>query len=251
MGDMILIEPKSLNELIDLLEERKDACLFRGQSPEDRKLNSTLARELRGETERLPRNYIPKTPPLNQWNCSNLLQYQKIILNTLEPHDDVIIPLNGRGDPFYELMRYVQQNPKQEKIKNAIPNLPTATLEFSECSKIGLYFSSYKLEKKGAIFCLNIKKITTFRSFSEALHDMQKNCFVTPCIIDPLAKLNDLDDQKPKRQKAVYVFQRDLRHPIDHYLQLEKILVEQALNSKVKVYLEEQGINEDFVFDRR
>ncbi len=55
--------PDSLDELIHLLESRKNNCLFRGQSPHDRLLNSTLARELRGETIKLPRNYIPKQPP--------------------------------------------------------------------------------------------------------------------------------------------------------------------------------------------
>jgi hypothetical protein len=32
----------------------------------------------------------------------------------------------------------------------------------------------------------------------------------TPCFIDPLVKINDIEQLKIKRQKPVYIFQRDL-----------------------------------------
>ncbi|MFI5342807.1 MAG: hypothetical protein ACHQUC_01165 [Chlamydiales bacterium] len=248
---MKLFEPKFLTELLQLLEERENYSIFRGQSPQDRLLNSTLARELRGETMKLPRNYIPKEPPLKYWTPHNLHQYHQIILGTVEPHEDVAKPLNGRGDPIYEIIRYVQQNPKQEKIKNSIPNLPTPTLEFSESTMIALYFSTYKPDCNGAIFCLEKNIALTFFSFSEALMAIKTNNDITPCIIDPLHKLNDLDDQKPKRQKAVYIFHRDLRHPIDHYLFLEKIIISQSLNSEIRSFLQELGINEEYVYDQK
>lgn len=244
------LAPDSLDELINLLESRKNDCLFRGQSPHDRLLNSTLARELRGETVKLPRNYIPKQPPLEYWTPQNLHQYHQIILGTIEPHEDVTRPLNGKGDPLFEVIRYVQQNPKQEKIKSSIPNLPTPTLEFSENPWIGLYFGSYKPDDSGTIFCLKKKNVSTFFSFQQALSAIANN-EIAPCIIDPLHKLNDLDDQKPKNQKAVYIFQRDLRYPIDHYLPLEKIIIKKSLNKDVGLFLHKQGICEEFVYDKR
>lgn len=247
---MITFEPESLDDLINLLGKRVNDCFFRGQSPEDRKLNSTLARELHGETTKLPCNYIPELP-LCQWSTTGLHQYHKLILGTVEPHKDLMTFLNGKGDPIYEVIRYVQQNPQQEKVKNSIPNLPTPTLEFSESAMIALYFSSYKPDQNGAIFCLQSNSISAFSSFSEALQAIKNANDITPCIIDPIYRLNDLDDQKPKRQKAVYVFQRDLRHPICHYLLLEKIIVKQSLNSEIKSFLQEKGINYQFVYDLR
>jgi len=245
------LEPKSLDELIQLLEQRKDDYLFRGQSPHNRLLNSTLARELRGETMKLPRNYIPQHPPLKYWSPKNLHQYHQIILETIEPHEDVTGPLNDKGDPIFEVIRYVQQNPKQGKIKNCIPDLPTPTLEFSENPWIALYFGSYKPDDSGAIFCLKKKSVITFFSFQEALSAIQADSEITPCIIDPLHKLNDLDDQKPKKQKAVYLFQRDLRHPIDYYLSIEKIIINQSLNLAIRSFLEEKGMNKEYVYDLR
>lgn len=248
---MILCEPKSLDELLKLLDERKNDSIFRGQTPQNRVLNSTLARELRGETKKLPRNYIPKEPPLEYWTPHNLHQYHQIILGTIKPHEDVTKPLNDRGDPLFEIVRYIQQNQKQEKIINPIPDLPTPTLEFSENALIALYFGSYKEEEDGAIFCLKLKDIFTFFSFKEALLAMQNKNDISPCIIDPLLKLNDMDDKKPKNQKAVYIFQRDLRHPLDHYLSLEKIIIKASLNTKIKEFLQEQGISQEFVYDKK
>ena len=77
---------------------------------------------------------------------------------------------------------------------------------------IALYFGSSKTDEQGAVFCLKKQAISRSFSFSQALHAIKDQRDITPCIIDPLgAVLNDLDDQKPKRQKAVYILHRDLR----------------------------------------
>ena len=59
---MQLFIPQSIEELIKLLRERQERCYFRGQANHNWMLNSTLARELRGQTKYLPRFYIPKEP---------------------------------------------------------------------------------------------------------------------------------------------------------------------------------------------
>ena len=71
-------EPQSFDELQKLLETRKN-YLFRGQSPHDRELNSTLARELSGQTSKLPRVYIPELP-LAKWPFKEMHRYHWIIL---------------------------------------------------------------------------------------------------------------------------------------------------------------------------
>ena len=148
---MKLLEPHSLDALLKLLEDRNEHCIFRGQSPQHRKLNCTLARELRGESNKLPRNYIP-VESLASWTPQNLYVYHRTIFGSLQPHEDVTRPLAGRGDPFFEIIRYIQQNPSQEKIVNAIPNHPTSAIEFSESSRTALYFSSDKPDEDGPYF---------------------------------------------------------------------------------------------------
>lgn len=243
-------KPQSFDELQKFLEKRKTVCLFRGQSPHDRALNSTLARELRGLTSKLPRVYIPALP-LAKWPFSEMHRYHEIILGTFIPEEDVTRPLAGKGDPIFEIIRYVQMNPSQEKIRNAIPDHPTPTLEFSESSDIALYFSSYKEKEDGGIYCLHKSSIPTFFSFKDALNNMIKNNDHFPCIVDPLAKLNDVDDPKPKRQQASYIFQRDLRYPIDQYTSIEKIIVKKELYPSVQAFLYEKKINKEFLYAKK
>ena len=242
-----IFEPQSFEELQKLLNLRKDSCLFRGQTPHHRELNSTLARELKGQSSKLPRAYIPELP-LARWPFTEMHRYHWIILKTFIPDEDVLKPLNGHGDPLFEIIRYVQMNPSQEKIRNAIPNHPTPTLEFSVGSDIALYFSSYKEDEDGGIYCLKKDSISTVFSFNEALDIMIKNQDPFPCILDPLAKLNDLEDPKPKRQEAAYVFQRDLRYPINHYASIEKIVIKKKLQPFIKKYLESKGITKEFIY---
>lgn len=244
-----VFEPSSMEELFAFLEERKSSCLFRGQSPDTRKLNSSLARELRGESQKLPRNYIPPEP-LATWRISSLHQYHEIILGTFIPAEDVLRPLNGSGDPLFEVVRYVQQNPSQEKIIHPIKEHPLPTIEFSESSDIALFFGTCKSDKDGAVFCLRKSSIHNFLSLKKAMDRMLLFKEATPCLIHPLPKLNDVDDPKPKRQQATYIFQRDLRHPIDHYLPIEKIVIPQKFHPSIKAGLEERGITEDFVYGR-
>ncbi len=247
---MSIYEPKSFDELQKFLEARKELYLFRGQSPHNRELNSTLARELRGQTSKLPSVYIPELP-LSQWPLKEIHRYHWIILGTLVPDDVVIRKLDGRGCHHYEMIRYIQMNPKQEKIRNAIPNHPTPTIEFSECSDISLYFSSYKENEDGGVYCLEKSSISTFFSFKDSLDVMIEKGDLSPCIIDPRPKLNDLDDPKSKRQQAVYIFQRDLRYPINQYASIEKIVIKKELYRFVKKYLEGKGITNEFIYPRK
>ncbi|MCE5317830.1 MAG: hypothetical protein LLG04_10820 [Parachlamydia sp.] len=210
-------------------------------------MNSTLSRELRGLTQKLPRVYIPELP-LHKWPLSEIHRYHWIILNSFVPHHDLLQPLKGKGDPIFEIIRHIQMNPYNQKIQNAIPGHPLPVLEFSENIDIALYFSSYKDSADGALFCLNKYLIPTFYSCHHALDQMIQEKDLTPCLVDPLVQLNDLDDPKPKRQKAVYVFQRDLRHPIDYHIPVEKIIVRNKLQFEIRAYLKDRGIIEEFVY---
>ncbi len=246
---MNLLQPSSTEELMRLLLEREERCYFRGQTPHNRILNSTLARELRKESSYLPPNYIPELP-LQSWTVNNLVQYHLTILSTWEPSEELLSHLNGEGDPYYEIIRHVQQEKLKAKIHNAIPNQSTPAIEFSTSSTTALFFATSKENEDGAIFCIDKSSITHSPSYIHALAQMNLLKVISPCVITPATKINDLDNPKPKRQAAIYIFQRDLRHPINHHLTIEKIIINRNLNSEIRIKLAGLGINEDYIYAR-
>lgn len=245
---MDVFEFYSLDVLLKWLNQRKGLCIFRGQSPQNRELNSTLGRELRGESTKLPRNYIPPEP-LHTWTLRDLYVYHRTIFRCFQPHESLLRRLNGKGDPIFEVIRYIQQNPDQKKIQNAIPNHPTPTIEFSEDIAMALDICSDKSDEDGAIFCIQKHAILTCNSFAEAHQAIAQSNDITPCIINPLVQLNDLDDSKPSRQQAVYIFQRDLRNPIDRHLPVEKFLINKTLHNLIKTFLAKQGMTKSFLYN--
>ncbi len=68
---------------------------------------------------------------------------------------------------------------------------------------MALYFSSYGHDEDGAIYCIRKNPTPIKHSFQESLDEMIKYQNSFPCVIDPLTNLNDIDDQKSKRQEAV------------------------------------------------
>lgn len=243
---MEIYNPETLGGVISLLEGYKNNHLFRGQTPEDRVLDSTLARELKGVTKIFPPNYIPALP-LAQWSYNAHHQYYSEIYSSFTPSDELIEKLTGRGDPFFEILRYTQQNPKLEKLPGSIQNHPTPLIEFSDDYRIALYFSNKKKDKNGAIFILNKDCLPTVRTFWDAVDAIKNERTFVPCLIDPLAQINDLDDQKPKRQQANYILQRNLNFSIDHYLPIKKVIIPKELNTEISSYLDQNGITETYV----
>lgn len=241
-----VIEPQSFEDLLELLEMRKKDCIFRGQSRHDLPLNSHLSRELKGETCYLPRNYIP-LQPLSKWKLEEMHNYHWIILKTVVPHQDITTPLDGKGCPYFQVMKYIKTNPKQEKIQNAIPNFPTPFVAFSNDVEVALYFSSCKLDFDGAIYRVVKNSIPIKYSFKESLEEMVKGKRDSPCIIDPMVGLNDVDDPKSKRQEAVYIFQRDLDLPINRYIAMEKIIIKNEFKPLIQQMLTEKGITKEFL----
>jgi hypothetical protein len=247
---MQLFIPQSIEELMELLRKRQERYYFRGQANHEWVLNSTLARELRGQTTYLPRINIPKEP-LETWGIREQLNYHKIILSRWEPTEELLERLSGKGDPYFEIIRHVQQEKLNPKIHNAISNHPTPAIEFSDSEMIALFFAADEVvgtDVDGAIFCLEKTIVSRDISFPFALTRMKLFGEITPCVIAPGREINDLGNPKPKRQEAIYVFQRDLRNPIDHYLQIEKIVINCAFKIEIKTWLSAQGITEEYVY---
>ncbi len=247
---MKVLAPQSFEELLGLLQERADRCYFRGQACHHWALNSTLARELRGQTAYLPRVYIPKEP-LEQWTVQNLYSYHVQIFSCWEPTEELLNHLADKGDPYFEIIRQVQQEKLRPKIHNAIPNHPTPALEFSDSMNIALFFGTDGIsckEEDGAVFCLEKDVTPKEVSFPMALSRISLFGEVVPCEIIPCREVNDLGNPKPKRQEAIYIFQRDLRNPLDHYFPIEKIVIQQSLKVEIQSWLRERGITAEYVY---
>ena len=217
----------TLDAVLAYLSSQEGSCFFRGQSPDNRLLNCTLARELRRETKYLPPNYIP-IEPLSEWTVPNLCGYHMDFCYKWFNYEGVFCPPGG--DPVFELIRHLQQEPEKPKIRGSIaPKHPTPALEFSESPLTALYFASKKNEYDGGIFLINREHLEIHHSFENALIEMAQTGKATPCFIDPIVKVNDIEQLKIKRQKPVYIFQRDLRFPIDHYLSIQKLTIKKEL----------------------
>lgn len=180
-------------------------------------------------------------------SCRLSCPAKRILHKTVAPHQDVTTPLDGKGCPYFQVMKYIKTNPKQEKIQNAIPNFPTPFVAFSNDVEVALYFSSCKLDFDGAIYRVVKNSIPTKYSFKESLEVMVKGKRDSPCIIDPMVGLNDVDDPKSKRQEAVYIFQRDLDLPINRYIAMEKIIIKNEFKPLIQQMLIEKGITKEFL----
>lgn len=238
----------TFNALNTYLESQKNNHFFRGQSQENWLLNSTLARELRNETQYLPRNYIPYAP-LSEWTIPNLCSYLQQFCFKWFNYEGVFTP-NG-GDPVFELIRHLQQEPNNPKIKGQIAaKHPTPALEFSESHHVALFFASQKEEHDGAIFLINRQNLEMRRSFEIAILEMAQKGISIPSWIYPFAQINDIKELKIKRQKPIYIFQRDLRFPIDHYLPIQKVILKREWHKEISTFLKENNISYDFIYGK-
>jgi hypothetical protein len=245
---MIIKDFENFKDIVAYLDSQKKTCFFRGQSPENRLLNCTLARELRKETQHLPRKCIP-SEPLPEWTIYNLCGYLLEFCYKWFSYKDVFSPVGG--DRVYELIRHLQQEPDKPKIRGRIiANHPTPALEFSESYLTALYFASKKDAFEGGIFLIKRKDFEVHISFAHALFEMAQEMVSTPCLIDPLRKINDIEQLKIKRQKPVYIFQRDLRVPIDHYLEIQKIILRKEWHKAIQTFLAENGVTENFIYGK-
>ena len=104
------------------------------------------------------------------------------------------------------MIRHLQQEPEKPKIRGSIaPKHPTPSLEFSESALTALYFASKKDDVDGGVFLINRYNLEIHPSFENALIEMAQTGKATPCFIDPLVKINDIEQLKIKRQKPVYI----------------------------------------------
>lgn len=259
-------------ELAALQENINEACLFRGHRKSERLIDSTFARSLKNElgielTQRYPDDLINDVTHQHALAKRWVDKVDKIFISPL------ILSYASKGvDPFYEYHKHLQQNPDDPLLKD-IPPFGSNFIDFSEDWKVALFFANAKRDAadEGALFIVRqtvLGKILhrgntpfqdTFQSLKNHLSEhCDKMYGILPLWIDPDFHLNNSLDPKPKRQKAVYLAQTDLR--VDLGLSWEllhektgkqvyvKLILPPNSQEEVQAFLNKEGITQEYLF---
>ncbi len=203
-------------ELITLVSTAKgypDECtiLFRGHARSFWEVESTFARNVRGHFDAKEKWYG------NRLHQELLDKFGKQLRPSAEllkiSEDDPAI------DPWFELMKRVQQHPEQFSKQTCIPgsNLVDWSLEFD----VALAFATEIESESGAIYLFDACSsgpIFMRRQVRDILDLMQQNIVQghlpgLPLVFCPSRQIGY---ERAERQKARYVAQMDLRFSLDH-----------------------------------
>lgn len=169
------------------------------------------------------------------------------------------------------MIRHAQQNYLSAKI-DGIKGYPGSPLiDFSKDPLVAYFFANFWIDYAGgfeavikgvrstnaAVYVLKIEAFPIYRTIQKLISDLEGSgrestghVSSRPCIIDPSHAINDLNDQKPKAQKAEYMLQVDLRYSIDDYL----LALEQEKGESLffKIELSKEWVDEcaDFLLSR-
>ncbi len=266
--------PSFLDELKGLLANINEACLFRGHRKSEWLLDSTFARNLKVEqgialTQRYPDNLINDVCHQHGLAKRWVDKVNKIIISPQ------LESFTSQGiDPFYEYHRHLQQNPKDLLLNDKSP-LGSNFIDFTEDWKVGLFFANSKrnLNDEGALFIVRqtvMGKILhrgtapfqdTFQTLKTHLAENPDKMYGhSPLWIEPDFQINNMLDPKPKRQKAIYLAQMDLR--IDLGLSWEllhaktdkqifvKLILPKDTHQETARFLNEEGVIEKYLFPK-
>ena len=251
-----------------------EACLFRGHRKSEWLIDSTFARSLKEWqgielTQRYPDHLINNVPHQHMLANKWVKKVNKIVISP------ELQAYAARGiDPFYEYHKHLQQNPK-DPLLNDIPPYGSAFIDFTEDWRVGLFFANAKrdLSEEGALYVVRqtvLGKVlyrgkTPFQDTFKALKDHlsshpNKMYDHSPFWIEPDCHLKNSLDPKPKRQRAVYFAQMDLR--VDLGLSWEllwekngaqvfvKLILPKGTKLEVEKFLEEEGITHEYLFPK-
>lgn len=259
----ILKSPATFHDFLTVLEGANEApdnfrVLYRGQSNKKWKLNSTLAR---------PITQVPQ--PFRR-----IVAYSELrgYFEQNRPSDELLEWEKKGPEPIYVLGKYLQQNPLGKKIKDKPDNkkILTPFMDFTVSPFVALFFANYhlqslsekifhsSLERKtdGAIFIIHMNDSWIKKSFVEivdfiVLHLKAKK-LTPPIYWDPASDLNDLDDQKAKRQQAEYIIHTSLDLSLEAFacedFRITKIILKNEWFNEASSYLTSNGFTVNYLF---
>jgi hypothetical protein len=263
-----------IEEVIALLSNINEACLFRGHQKREWFIDSTFARRLKESQG------IPLTERYSDEQINSVLHQHSLAKKWIDKVDKIILSPHLQSfvsqgvDPFYEYHKHLQQNQDNPLLKDIVPN-GSNFIDFSEDWKVGLFFANAGRgdNDEGALFIVRqtVMGKVLHRGktpFQDTFAFLKKHILENPnemyghlpLWIDPDFHLNNSLDQKPKRQKAVYVAQQDFR--VDLSLSWEllhektgkqvfvKLILPKGTKSEVAEFLEKEGITQKYLFPK-
>ncbi len=261
--------PAFLEEMEEL--SKTGNYFYRGQRKAEWLLDSKFARKLKEEngvdlTSRYAREALENTSLQHEQGARLIESFDSIELSSeLQAFTGI--------DPYFEFYRHNKQNPSNSFLGDEFNPM----LEFSQDWKIALFFANQQVDysKKSTesrvLFVVNPTAIgpvmhldsdATARQF-EKIREHLKTCKGVPygglpLLIYPSFQINNLKDQKPTNQKAVYFFQTDSRFDLGLSWDLLekktrkqvyiKILLPPNSEEEVNSFLEDHEINSNYIF---
>ena len=272
-NDIHLVTPSSLQDLIIAIQvaqrEHGPKLMYRGQRNAAWEINSSFTRSFSEENLEKIRNPFTRLEKIPYGIVMNsFLNY----FLSMEPSEEVIQKLNGRGCRRFEVAPHHQQNFLKSRIHGIKELNPPGSpiIDFTFNALIALFFANFEIDYKtegsqprleearstdAAIYVVNYQAFEIYTTFPEILlsyklSNIENSGFKKPCIISPLFQLNDENDMKPKRQEAFYVVHVDSRYSLDESLTIIEASLGKRMFSKIILRKELFKECKEFIFNR-
>lgn len=271
--DIHLVTPSNLDDLIEAIQDAKKEhgpkLMYRGQKNAIWEINSSFSRGFNKETWEYIRNPLTRDEEKAYFIAiQSFMNY----FATIKPTEELNEKVRGKGCSYFEYARTHQQNYRKAKIQGIqemkLPGAPI--LDFTYDPLIGLFFANFDInyETSGpqpefnaprttdaALYVVNYEAFEIYDSFFKIfqtykLADIKNRKFMKPCIIHPPSQINDLDDMKPKRQKALYLVHIDARFSIEESLAIIESIIGKKMYTKIIIPKELFEECRAFLFNR-
>ena len=266
------------------LNESAEGTRYRGQGRAEYPLDSTLARSI--QVALLGQPYLSADLEARErfdsirgsvemmWLAQGILQLKFGGLVGIRPELAEWVESNPGSDPYFELMRRLQQYPEQDSFVRGTP-----LMDWTYAPQVGLYFAatrgdgSVDSETDGALWVCDATAMGKIEhrdpeatlSVEKALDQLREKVRAyapggealpgLPMIFNPRSQRLDL---KAERQKAVYFMQVDLRNDLSFIWRAHeertrkrlyiKLLVPRKIKATCLEWLANNGFTREYLF---
>ncbi len=256
---------RELEHAAAVLSRSNHLILYRGHRDRSWLIDSTIARSLK--------QIWLRTPPGDQFNkrAQNTFELHRLLISAVLwkfghamgpcPELFVLEHQDPEIDPWFELMKRLQQYPDKEPDWEALPGTPL--VDWSSSSDIALFFANRHRtsSQSGAVFILDATEIgpiqmkrkvaEILRRLEEELHDRSPGL---PLLFCPPKQTLML---RAKRQSAYYFAHMDLRCDLSELWRIHeqtigkriilKLILPAGTDGVAANYLHQRRLDEDYV----
>jgi hypothetical protein len=268
--------PASFKSLLDevrhiqlpLASDHK-AVLFRGHKSSQWLLDSTFVRSIKQYLFGLAPGQRFSTQLRQSADLHHALAYALMVKfgSLLSPSEE----LNRQSDHlsldrYFELLKWVQQHPEEDKLKSPPALVGTNFIDFSRSLDIALYFANDGRadDEMGALYVLDTAAagaVLIRESVESVFQEIRDKLALTA----PVSSLGlplffcpprQVKDSRADNQQAFYVAQMDLRFELEFVWRqlpvnpLVKLILPKGSVDEISAYLRRKGITDDFVYPK-